>query len=33
MRARLGVRVVAVSAESAALLLGRTLATSRARVA
>jgi uncharacterized protein (DUF58 family) len=33
MRARLGVRVVAVSADSAALLLGRTVATPRARVA
>ena len=33
MRARLGVRVVAVSADSAALLLGRSVATPRARVA
>ena len=33
MRARLGVRVVAVSADSAALLLGRTLASPRSRVA
>ncbi len=33
IRARLGVRVVAVSAENATLLLGRTVASPRARVA
>jgi hypothetical protein len=33
VRARLGVRVVAVSAENAALLLGRTIAMPRANVA